>query len=139
MNHLTLCLIIISVTLFAILNVNVGTVFPTSAYWMFRVLIGGFECLLEVSDNTCVSTDDISVRNLSDKQLFMLKENLIDFKDCVKEENNSDTSVITHTFIHSIVCNSAYLMCEEDVMDLGLSSHALAKEILLSIEEIEHI
>jgi hypothetical protein len=30
-------------------------------------------------------------------------------------------------------------MCEEDVMDLGLSSHALAKEILLSIEEIENI
>jgi hypothetical protein len=28
-------------------------------------------------------------------------------------------------------------MCEEDVMDLGLSSHALAKEILLLIEEIK--
>lgn len=98
-----------------------------------------YECLLDVSDNTCVSTDDISVRNLSDKQLFMLKENLIDFKDCVEEENNSDTSVITHTFIHSIVCNYAYLMCEEDVMDLGLSSHALAEEILLLIEEIENI
>jgi len=68
-----------------------------------------YECLLEVSDNTCVSTDDISVRNLSDKQLFMLKE------------------------------NTMYLMCEEDVMDLGLSSHAIAEEILLLIEEIENI
>jgi hypothetical protein len=94
---------------------------------------------LDVSDNTCVSTDDISARNLSEKQLFMLKENLIDFKDCVEEENNSDISVITHTFIHSIVCNSAYLRCEEDVMDLGLPSHALGEEILLLIEEIENI
>ena len=89
-------------------------------------------------DVTYVSTDDISVRNLVDKQLVMLKENLIDYKDFVEEEYNSDTSVITHTFIHSIVCNSPYLMCE-DVMDLGLSSHALAEEILLIIEEIENI
>jgi hypothetical protein len=41
--------------------------------------------------------------------------------------------------IDNIVSNSAYLICPEDSIALGLLKHELADEVLLLIAEIEKI
>lgn len=98
------------------------------------------QCLDSVN---CIRSIDecheLAVRNLTEKQLNLLKSNLFDFQDCLIEEPGFDLNDFDHLMIDNIVSNSAYLMCPEDIIALGLLKHELADEILLLIAEIENM
>ena len=100
------------------------------------------QCLLDYSVNctTCIDEcDELAVRNLTEKQLSLLKLNLLDFQNCLIEEPGFDLNDFDQLMIDNIVSNSAYLMCPKDIIALGLLKHELADEILLLIAEIENI
>ena len=77
-----------------------------------------------------------SQRNLNAKQLSLLKENLIDYRDCLQEElemkhlSSTDLEMqtgLTNDLISTIVDCSCVLMCDEDVIStVGLWHHELA-------------
>ena len=79
------------------------------------------------------------MRNLTEKQINLLKLNLLNFEDCLIEEPGFDLNDFDQLMIDNIVSNSAYLMCPEDSIALRLLKHELADEILLLIAEIENI
>ena len=63
----------------------------------------------------------------------------MDFQDCLIEEPGFDLNDFDQLMIDNIVLNSAYLMCPEDIIALGLLKHELADQILLLIADIENI
>ena len=100
------------------------------------------QCALDCSVNctTCIDEcDELAVRNLTEKQLNLLKLNLLDFQDYLIGEPGFDLNDFDQLMIDNIVSNSTYLMCSEDIIALELLKHKLADEILLLIAEIENI
>jgi hypothetical protein len=79
---------------------------------------------------------DDSVRTLDDYQVELLRANLFDFHDCLVDEGSDIINAYGNSLIESIIQNCNYLMCEDDIIDLGLQNHDLAKEILLLMEEV---
>ena len=64
---------------------------------------------------TCIGEcDELAVRNLTEKQLNLLKLNRLYFHDCLIEEPGFDLNDFDQLMIDNIVLNSAYLMCPED-------------------------
>jgi len=90
----------------------------------------------DISVSSSVDCDELAVRNFSDQQLTLLYGNLIDFKDVLIEEGMNCVDDFNVDIIKIIVENLSHLMCEEDIISLGLSNHALAHDILELIEEI---
>ena len=97
-----------------------------------------FDCLSACETNNFEDDDDIC-RNLSAEQLEFLEDNLIDFRDVLQEQGSDDYTIIDEQFINSILKNSAYLFCNDDVISLGLQNHDLAGDILTLIQEIEDL
>ena len=95
-------------------------------------------CTSILSAGTQMQTpeEDIELvgRFVSETQLTLLKDNLLDFRDCLIEEGSP--VVLDDSVIDVIVNNVVYLLCEEDIISLGLIDHELAGELLLLIEEI---
>jgi hypothetical protein len=61
---------------------------------------------------------------------------LLDFHDCLVDEDSDIINAYDNSLIESIIQNCNYIMCEDDIIDLGLQNHDLAKEILLLMEEV---
>lgn len=70
----------------------------------------------------------------SDRQLELLKDNLLDYEECLREEDSAFCLEVST--IDEIVNNSQYLFCEEDIISLGICNHDMASDILLLIEEV---
>lgn len=79
---------------------------------------------------------DDSVRTLDNNQVELLMANLFDFHDCLVEEGSDIIYAYDNSLIESIIQNCNYLMCEYDIIDLGLQNHDLANEIRLLIEDV---
>lgn len=95
-------------------------------------------CLNDSFDiSVSVECDELAVRNLSDVQLSLLYGNLVDFQEVLIEEGIDCEHDFNIDIINIIVENSSHLMCEEDIISLGLSNHGLAHDVLELIEEIE--
>ncbi|VDI69574.1 ATP-dependent DNA helicase RecQ [Mytilus galloprovincialis] len=86
-----------------------------------------------------VECDELAVRYLTNKQMKLLKLNLQDYQSVICEENPSNIHDFDCQLIEDIVSHSDTIMCIEDVIELGLSKHDYAEDILLLIEEIENL
>ncbi|XP_052058943.1 uncharacterized protein LOC127699228 [Mytilus californianus] len=95
------------------------------------------ECIMDFASEMPPSdVYDNSVRNLDECKLKLLKANLMDFQECLIEENSEDVNAFDASLIECIVTNCNYLLCEDDIIDLGLLNNELSKEIFLLIEEV---
>ncbi|VDI69327.1 Hypothetical predicted protein [Mytilus galloprovincialis] len=66
----------------------------------------------------------------------LLRENLLDYKECLIEEESELSCELEDFALDHIVKNAPYLLCEDDVISLGLVSPELAADILTLIEEV---
>jgi len=57
-------------------------------------------------------------------------------RDVFIDEGSPCTLFLVDSAINEILCNAAYLFCEDDIISLGLGNRELAKELLLTIEDI---
>ena len=95
------------------------------------------DCVMDFSSEMAMlDICDDSVRTLDDYQVELLRANLLDFHDCLVDEGSDIINAYDNSLIESIIQNCNYLMCEDDIIYLGLQNHDLAKEILLLMEEV---
>jgi len=101
-------------------------------------------CTCNVFDNisptsqTCKEEDDDTDihRQISESQYNLLRENILDLRDVFIDEGSPCALFLVDSAINEILCNAAYLFCEDDIISLGLGNRELAKELLLTIEDI---
>lgn len=93
---------------------------------------------LKVDDSDMLFEDDEIKRTLTHEQLLLLRDNLIDFKECLIEEGNDYYLTLDDKFIENFVSNSVYLLCEDDMISLGLANNEYAADLLTLIEEVEN-
>lgn len=95
------------------------------------------DCVMNFSSEMAMlDICDDSVRTLDNNQVELLMANLLDFHDCLVEEGSDIIYAYDNSLIESIIQNCNYLMCEYDIIDLGLQNHDLANEIRLLIEDV---
>ncbi|XP_076116508.1 ATP-dependent DNA helicase RecQ-like [Mytilus galloprovincialis] len=90
-------------------------------------------------DNSSVLDEDFNTgikRDLTLEQRRLLRENLLDYKECLIEEESELSCELEDFALDHIVKNAPYLLCEDDVISLGLVSPELAADILTLIEEV---
>ena len=79
---------------------------------------------------------EISVRQFDDEKIKLLRGNLLDFRECLVDEGSDQLNVFDNRLIETVVQNCHYLLCEDDIIDLGLLDNELASDIIELIDEV---
>ena len=73
---------------------------------------------------------------LSTDQLLLLHDILLPYKECIAEKGNCLYHELNDESITSILTTNACLLCEDDLISLGLMNPQLLLDIVALIDEV---